>query len=193
MNLSAQRQRPLCGPRVRIVMYLALAAAIGTAGAYFHEGQRAKLRALGSQLADLNREVAGLKAETLRRQQAVAGAGARQSAEQVRASLAAPLREQVLQQGHLSALIDDLMRLAQQNGIQVISIAPGELQDQGSYVELPITLQVQARFRNLGEFLHQVQHLQQVVLVGRVRAELAAVEQASLNVQMETVSFMGKA
>ncbi|HTP41663.1 MAG TPA: type 4a pilus biogenesis protein PilO [Nitrospiria bacterium] len=193
MNQSIQgrwQTRPLL---VRILICLAVVAATGTAGVYLHEGQQAKLRAFGSRLAEVNNEVAGLKAELSRRQQEATEAGASQSPVQGRASLAAHGREPLLPREHFSALLDDLMRLAQQDGIQVISISPGVLQDHGGYVELPINLQVQARFRNLGEYLHQVQQLRQVVLVGRVRAELTAVEQALLTVQMDTVSFVGKA
>jgi len=192
MKLPGQLQWRKLAPREQIIIFLAAFVILGAAGVYLHDKLRAKLLALDSQLSDLKNETQGLKAELLLRQKEVDRAGAKQVAAKVRASLAAQTQAQLSQGGRLSSLIDELMRLAKEDDIQVISIKPGQPQDQGGYMELSITMDVQARFRNLGEYLHQMQHLQQVVLVGHVRAELLTVEQATLRVQVETVSFMGK-
>jgi len=193
VKLSSHRWWHRTASRVQVIIFLVLIAMIGAAGVYVHDRQRATLRALGARLADLQREVTGLKADVLQRQQEAAQLGGQQAAAKTNALLAALTQAQPSQQGRYSTLIDDLMQLAKQNGVQVISIRPGEPQDHGSYVEWPIVLEVQAHFRDLGEYLHQVQQLRQVVLVGRIRAELSAVERSALTVQMETVSFVGKA
>jgi Tfp pilus assembly protein PilO len=193
MKLPARLQWHKLARREQIIAALTAAVVIGTVGFYLHDMQQATLRNLGSRLTDLDNEIRGLNAELPFRQKEVEQAGLRQVAAKARASLAAQTQELLSQRGRLSSLVDELMRLAKEDDIQIISIKPGVPQDYGGYVELPITMDVRARFRSLGEYLHQVQHLQQVVLVGRIHVKLSALEQDALTVQMDTVSFMGKA
>jgi len=193
MKPPVQRQWCQLGPRDQIIVVLIVALAVVAAGVYLNDIQQAKLRNLELQLAELKNDIHGLKAELPSRQKEVVQARVQQVAVTGRTSLAGQTEKELLQRGRLSSLVDDLMRLAQEDDIQIISIKPGELMNHDGYVELPITMDVRARFRSLGEYLQQVQHLQQVVLVGRISVELSVVEQAGLTVQMETVSFLGKA
>jgi Tfp pilus assembly protein PilO len=193
MKPPVQRQWCQIGPRSQMIVILTVALAVVAVGVYLNDIQQAKLRNLELQLTSLENDIHGLKAELPLRQKEVELAGVQQVAVTGRTSPAAHTETEPLQPGRLSSLIDDLMRLAQEDDIQIISIKPGDPMDRDGYVELPITMGVRARFRSLGEYLQQVQHLQQVVLVGRISVELSAVEQAGLTVQMETVSFLGKA
>jgi Tfp pilus assembly protein PilO len=193
MKPPVQRQWCQLGPRDQMIVALIVALAIVAAGVYLHDIQQTKLRNLESQMADLKNEIDGLKTALPLRQKEVEQAGVQHMPVTGRTSLAGQTEQELLQRGRLSSLIDDLMRLAKEDDIQIISIKPGEPVNHDGYVELPITMDVRARFRSLGEYLQQVQHLQQVVLVGRISVELSVVEQAGLTVQMETVSFLGKA
>jgi Tfp pilus assembly protein PilO len=177
----------------RIIVVLIVAAAIVTAGLYLNDIQQAKLRDLTVRMTDLKNEMRDLKAELPLRQNAVEQARARQAPVNARTSPAPQTQIELAQQGRLSSLIDGLMRAAEEDDVQIISIKPGEPQDHDSYVALPITMDVRARFRSLGEYLQEVQQLQQVVLVGRISMELSVVEQAGLTVRVAAVSFLGKA
>jgi Tfp pilus assembly protein PilO len=177
----------------QIIVALIVAAAIVAAGLYLHDIQQTKLRDLRVRLTDLKSEIHDLKAELPLRQKAVEQARAQQVPDTAHTSPAAHAQMQQLQQGRLSSLIDGLMRAAKEDDVQIISIKPGEPQDHDSYVELPITMDVRARFRSLGEYLQEVQQLQQVVLVGRISVELSVAEQAGLAIQLAAVSFLGKA
>lgn len=169
MKPTVQSQwRKLAIP-AQIIVTLIVAAAIVAAGLYLNDIQQAKLRDLKVQMTDLKNEIHDLKAELPLRQTAVEQARAQQVSVTARTSPAAQTQMQLLQQGRLSSLIDGLMRAAKEDDVQIISIKPGEPQDHDSYVELPIIMDVRARFRSLGEYLQEVQQLQQVVLVGRIR------------------------
>lgn len=193
MKPTAQPQWRKLALAAQIIVALSVAAAIVAAGLYLNDSQQARLRELTLQVTDMKKEIHDLKAELPLRQKAVEQARTQQGPVTARTSLAAQTQKQLSQQGRLSALIDGLMRAAKEDDVQIISIKPGEPRDHDSYVELPITMDVRARFRSLGEYLQQVQQLQQVVLVGRISVELSVVEQAGLTVQMEAVSFLGKA
>jgi Tfp pilus assembly protein PilO len=193
MKPTVQPQWRTLALPARIIVALTVAAAIVAAGLYLHDSQQAKLRELKLQMTDLKNEIHDLKAELPLRQKAVEQARVQQMPVTARTSLAAQTQKQLSQQGRLSSLIDGLMRAATEDDVQIISIKPGEPQDHDSYVELPITMDVRARFRSLGEYLQQVQQLQQVVLVGRISVALSVLEPAGLTVQMEAVSFLGKA
>jgi Tfp pilus assembly protein PilO len=193
LKLPARLQWHTRGFREQIIAALAAAVVIGAVGFYLHHMQLATLRNLSSRVTEMEHEIRGLHAELSLRQNEITQAGVRQGAAEAHASPTAQTREFLSQRGRFSSLIDELIRLANEDDIQIISIKPGVPQEYDGYVELPMTIEVRARFRRLGEYLHQVQHLQQVVLVGRIHAQLLAVEQAALTVQMETVSFMGRA
>jgi len=193
MKLPAQLQWHRWAPREQMIALLVVAVAIGTGDLQLHDWQQKRLQVLNGRLSDVKNEIRGVKADMLLRQREIEQAAAQQEDVKARASLAAQTQEQLSQRGRLSALVADLMRIAKEEGIQVISIKPGEPQDQGGYVELSITMELRSRYRSLGEYLHQVQHLPQVVLVGRIHVEPSSVEQAMLTVHMDTVSFLGKA
>jgi Tfp pilus assembly protein PilO len=190
MKLFALLER--LAPREQIIAWLVLAALIISGGVLLHDSQQKKLLVLKDQLDGLKNEIKSLKAETELRQKDVDQAVAQQVKAKTEASLAAQTQQQLSQGGRLSELVAELMRAAKEGGIEVVSIKPGEQRDQGSYIELPVTMELRARFRSLGEYLQQVQRLQQVVLVGRVRMEPSAVEGAVLTVEVDTVSFLGK-
>jgi len=193
MKLPARLQWHRLAPREQMIALLTVAVLIGVGDFMLHDWQQKKLLVLNGRLNDVKNEIRGVKADVLLRQNEIDQASARQVEAKARASLAAQTQEQLSQRGKLSALVAELMRIAKEENIQVVSIKPGEPQDQGGYVELSMTLDIRGQFRNLGEYLHQVQHLQHMVLVGRVHMELQTVEQSMLTVQVETVSFMGKA
>jgi len=188
--LAWVQKRP---PREQIIIWMTVAVAIGTIGFLGHDWQQRKLLARAGELAGVKNEIKTLQAELQLRQQEVDRAAAQQVESKSRATLAARTQEQLSQSGRLSALVGELMRVAKDEGVEVMSIRPGDARDQGAYIELPIVIGLRARFRGLGEYLHQVQHLQQVVLVGRVRVDPSSNEDSTLTVQVDTVSFLGKA
>lgn len=193
MKRPVQRQGCTFSPRDQMIVALIVALAIVAVGVYLNDIQQTTLRNLESQIADLKNEIHGLKADLPLRQKEVEQAGVQQVPVTARTSLAAQTQIQLSRRARLSSLVDELMRVAKEDDIEILSIKPGEPRDHDGYMELPITMDVRARFRSLGEYLQQVQHLQQVVLVGRICVERSVVDQAGLTVQMETVSFMGKA
>ncbi|MBI3621375.1 MAG: type 4a pilus biogenesis protein PilO [Nitrospirae bacterium] len=179
-------------PREQFIAWAVIAALVVSGGVMLHDAQQKKLLALKGQLDAVKNEIGGLKSEVLLRQKEVDQAAAQQVEAKTRATLVAQTQQQLSQGGRVSELVSELMRTAKEGGVDVLSIKPGEQRDQGSYVELPVTMELRARFRSLGEYLQQVQHLQQVVLVGRVRVEPSTVEGAVLTVEVGTVSFLGK-
>jgi Tfp pilus assembly protein PilO len=190
MKLSALVQK--LAPREQIILWMTVAVLIGIGGFLLHDWQQKKLLALNSQLNGVKTEIRTLMSDVQVRQKEVDQAAAQQVAAKTRASEAAHTQEQLSQGGRVSELVTELMRVAKEEGVDIVSIKPGEPRDQGGYIELPMTIDLRARFRGLGEYLHQMQHLQQVVLVGRVRVGPAAVEGSALAVEVETVSFLGK-
>ncbi|MEW6325525.1 MAG: type 4a pilus biogenesis protein PilO [Nitrospirota bacterium] len=192
MKLPGKLQWDRLSERERMIVGLTLTVVLGAVGFYFYEGQQQRVMGLKSRLRGLENEISMLKAELPLKEVAVKRAEGQQIEAEERLSLAAQTQQQLKGGRGFSSLMTEMARMAKDEGVEVISIELGSPRDQGSYLEMPATITLQAEFRTLGEYLHRLQHLPQLVVVGKVRMETSEQISPMLTAGVETVSFMGK-
>ncbi len=192
MKLPEQLQWDKLSGRERIILGLTMVAAIGTAVFYLYGLQQKRLLDLNNQLTGLTDEIASLAAELPLRRQALQQAAADTELAAKQAEAVAQARQRLSGVGGFSALLDEIARMAKDEGIEVVSVKLGDPRDQGGYVELPITIEVTANFRMLGEYLQRLQQLPQLVVVGKLRMETSEQTSPMLRAGVETVSFRAK-
>jgi Tfp pilus assembly protein PilO len=193
VNLPEQLPWERLNIRERIILGLTVTFAVGAVIFYLYDLQQKRLLGLKSQLAGLTDEISSLAADLPLRKKALQEAAANKERAAREAAAAAQAQQRLAGgEGGFSALLDEIARMAREEDVEVVSVKLGDPRDQGGYVELPLTIEVASNFRMLGGYLHRLQHLPQLVVVGKVQLETSAQTSPILRVGVEAVSFRGK-
>jgi Tfp pilus assembly protein PilO len=192
VKLPARLQWSRLSGRERLILGMVVAVVIGLVGFQLYDHQRKNALKLKSQLEELTNQVAQMSADLPVKEAQLQQAAARQTEVKARAAVEAQTQQQLTAAGGFSQLLTELARMAKDEGIEIVSVKLGDTRDQGTYVELPITIEVRASFRLLGEYLHRLQHLPQLVVVGKVRMETTLETSPLLKAGVETIGFVGK-
>ncbi len=192
MKLPEQLQWNRLAAREQMILGLTAVVILSIVGFLLYEAQQKKVIALKRELETVENQINMLQAELPLRQVAVQRAEGQQAEAQEQLSLVAKTQQQLKGGQGFSALMSEIARMARDEGIEVMSIELGTPRDQGNYVEVPVTIKVSAQFRRLGEYLHRLQQLPQLVVVGKVKMETTSQTSPLLNAGVETISFMGK-
>jgi Tfp pilus assembly protein PilO len=92
----------------------------------------------------------------------------------------------------LSSLLEEMTRLARLRQIEFISIRPDAIEDKGSYFQLTFQMDVQSRFRELGNYLLMLENLPRAVVVKELKVETRADLNPSILAHLKTVTYLGK-
>ncbi len=92
----------------------------------------------------------------------------------------------------LSALLEEMTRLARLRQIEFVSIHPDAIEDKGTYFQLTLQIDVQSRFRELGDYLLMLENLPRAVIVKELKVETRADLNPSVLAHLKTVTYLGK-
>jgi hypothetical protein len=92
----------------------------------------------------------------------------------------------------IAGLLGELTQIGKKESIQIIDLQPGEPQSRGNYVEQPVHLEVQAGFREVGEYLVLLEDLQKPVNITSLRLEKSTLDPSELSASIDLVLTMGK-
>jgi Tfp pilus assembly protein PilO len=92
----------------------------------------------------------------------------------------------------LSSLLEEMTRLARLRQIEFVSIRPDAIEDKGTYFQLTLQIDVQSRFRELGDYLLMLENLPRAVVVKELKVETRADLNPSILAHLKTVTYLGK-
>lgn len=92
----------------------------------------------------------------------------------------------------LSALLEEMTRLARLRQIEFVSVRPDAIEDKGTYFQLTLQIDVQSRFRELGDYLLMLENLPRAVVVKELKVETRADLNPSILAHLKTVTYLGK-
>jgi Tfp pilus assembly protein PilO len=92
----------------------------------------------------------------------------------------------------LSALLEEITRLAHLRQIEFVSIRPDSVEDKGAYLQMTLQIDVQSRFRELGDYLLMLEDLPRAVVVKEIKIEAQADSTPSVLAHLKTITYLGK-
>ncbi|MBI3595860.1 MAG: type 4a pilus biogenesis protein PilO [Nitrospirae bacterium] len=92
----------------------------------------------------------------------------------------------------LSVLLEEMTRLARLRQIEFVSIRPESVEDKGAYLQLTLQIDVQSRFRELGDYLLMLENLPRAVVVKEVKVETRPDINPSIMAHLKTITYLGK-
>lgn len=92
----------------------------------------------------------------------------------------------------LSVLLEEMTRLARLRQIEFVSVRPDAIEDKGTFFQLTLQIDVQSRFRELGDYLLMLENLPRAVVVKELRVETRADLNPSVLAHLKTVTYLGK-
>lgn len=92
----------------------------------------------------------------------------------------------------LSSLLEEMTRLARLRQIEFVSVRPDAIEDKGTYLQLTLQIDVQSRFRELGDYLLMLENLPRAVVVKDLKVESRADLNPSVLAHLKTVTYLGK-
>jgi Tfp pilus assembly protein PilO len=92
----------------------------------------------------------------------------------------------------LSALLEEMTRLARIRQIEIVSVRPEAIEDKGTYLQLTLQIDVQSRFRELADYLLMVENLPRAVVVRDLKVETRTDLSPAVLGHLKTVTYLGK-
>jgi len=92
----------------------------------------------------------------------------------------------------LSSLLEEMTRLARLRQIEFVSIRPESVEDKGAYLQLTLQIDLQSRFRELGDYLRMLENLPRAVVVKEVKVETRSDINPSVLAHLKTITYLGK-
>ena len=92
----------------------------------------------------------------------------------------------------LSSLLEEMTRLARLRQIEFVSIRPESIEDKGAYLQLTLQIDVQSRFRELGDYLRMLENLPRAVVVKEVKIETRSDINPAVLAHLKTITYVGK-
>jgi len=92
----------------------------------------------------------------------------------------------------LSELLEEMTRLARLRQIEFVSIRPDSIEDKGAYLQLTLQIDVQSRFRELGDYLLMLENLPRAVVVKEIKVETRTDISPSVLAHLKTITYLGK-
>jgi Tfp pilus assembly protein PilO len=91
-----------------------------------------------------------------------------------------------------SHLLDVLIAAAGKSGIDFVSIVPSQIVDHGKYREVPLEIQLRARFHSVGRFVNEVERSSTTMKIVGISMSVPEedVVQGSLEIGLEAVAYL---
>lgn len=91
-----------------------------------------------------------------------------------------------------SHLLDALIAAADESRIDFVSIVPSEIIDHGKYREVPMEIELRARFHNLGKFVNEIERSSTTIKIVGMSIETPKGEttQGLLGISIEAVAYL---
>lgn len=170
--------------RERVLFFLTAASLLFGAFFYFFLPHYRESRALSLQRGALLVEIAQLETQST----ALAAAAQQRDERQVSPRKSPALR--VLDEG-VPRLLEKITRTERVGRIEFMSIRPGEVQDTGRYMTLPLAVELHSELRELREYLRILEDLP-IIRVETIRISVSEKTNPSLRVEMTLTVYLGK-
>lgn len=174
---------------------LALVTLLAVLGAYFgfflgpelkkvallkteRESLRTELRSAREQLPLLSRQYESLKAL--------------QPPGETGGGFSGQLNEVLPGGSRLSAVLEEVTRLARLRQVEFVSIRPNAVADKGDYLQLNLQIDLQSRFRELGDYLLMLENLPRPLVVENLKVESRGEISPMIQAHLTTVTLLGK-
>jgi Tfp pilus assembly protein PilO len=92
----------------------------------------------------------------------------------------------------LSALLEEMTRLARLRQVEFVSVRPDAIEDKGTYLQLTLQIDVQSRFRELADYLLMLENLPRAVIVKDLKVETRTDVSPAVLGHLKTVTYLGK-
>ncbi|MBI3609792.1 MAG: type 4a pilus biogenesis protein PilO [Nitrospirae bacterium] len=92
----------------------------------------------------------------------------------------------------LSGLLEEMTRLARLRRIEFVSVRPDAIEDKGAYLQLTLQIDVQSRFRELGDYLLMLENLPRAVLIQELKVETRVDVSPSVLAHLKVMTYLGK-
>jgi|GEM_PF-6438580 len=71
----------------------------------------------------------------------------------------------------IPSLLDDLARMGSQKSVEMTLVQPGEAAQKEGYIEQPVHLELEGKYRDIGEYLSLVERLQKTIRITGLKLE----------------------
>lgn len=92
----------------------------------------------------------------------------------------------------LSSFLEELTRLARLQRVEFVSVRPEGVEDKGSYLQLTMRIDVQSRFRELGEYLLMLENLPRVIIIDEMKVESSTETTPYVMAHLKATTYMAK-
>ena len=92
----------------------------------------------------------------------------------------------------LSSFLEELTRLARLQQVDFVSVRPEGVEDKGSYLQLTMRIDVQSRFRELGEYLLMLENLPRAIIIDEMKVESSTETTPYVMAHLKATTHMAK-
>jgi Tfp pilus assembly protein PilO len=89
-------------------------------------------------------------------------------------------------------LLEDVSDEARRQGVSLVSVHPAIELDKDAYKEISMNLDLRGRYRELAEYLRNLEHLSRIVAIRKIRVEACPDSSSACATQLEAVAYMEK-
>jgi len=92
----------------------------------------------------------------------------------------------------LSSFLEELTRLARLQQVDFVSVRPEGVEDKGSHLQLTMRIDVQSRFRELGEYLLMLENLPRAIIIDEMKVESSTETTPYVMAHLKATTHMAK-
>lgn len=92
----------------------------------------------------------------------------------------------------LSFLLEEFTRLARGTKVDFIAIKPTMVEDKGRYMELKLSIDLRARYQQLGEYVKALENLPRGMVINDIRIELNLASHPLSTARIDAITFIPK-
>ena len=92
----------------------------------------------------------------------------------------------------LSSFLEELTRLARLQQVDFVSVRPEGVEDKGSHLQLTMRIDVQSRFRELGEYLLMLENLPRAIIIDEMKVESSTETTPYVTAHLKATTYMAK-
>lgn len=92
----------------------------------------------------------------------------------------------------LSSFLEELTRLARLQQVDFVSVRPEGIEDKGPYLQLTMRIDVQSRFRELGEYLLMLENLPRAIIIDEMKVESSTETTPYVMAHLVATTYMAK-
>lgn len=92
----------------------------------------------------------------------------------------------------LSFLLEEFTRLARESKVEFIAIKPTMVEDKGKYLELKLSIDLRARYQQLGEYVKALENLPRGMIINDIKIESNPASHPLSSARIDAITFIPK-